>query len=240
MTRSDAARPAPRLEAVLFDFDGTLADSIPHIRASFRHASREVLGYELPDEVLLRNVGMPLAAQMRILVEDEALAERLLQEYRAFNHATHDEMVRAFPGAHDVLMAVKEAGARLGLVTSKSRPIAERGIALLEMDDAFDVVVTADDVAAHKPDPAPVLRALDVLGVPPERAAYVGDSPADVASAKAAGVLAVAATWGVASRERLLEAGPDVVVESLADVPAALGLATARGSTARGSTARGG
>lgn len=234
MTRSDAARPAPRLEAVLFDFDGTLADSIPHIRASFRHASREVLGYELPDEVLLRNVGMPLAAQMRILVEDEALAERLLQEYRAFNHATHDEMVRAFPGAHDVLMAVKEAGARLGLVTSKSRAIAERGIALLEMSDAFDVVVTADDVAAHKPDPTPLLHALGAIGVPPEHAAYVGDSPADVASAKAAGVLAVAATWGVASRERLIEVGPDVVVESLADVPAALGLATARGSTARG------
>lgn len=234
MTKSDAARPSTPLEAVLFDFDGTLADSIPHIRASFRHASRAVLGRELPDEVLLRNVGMPLAAQMRILVEDEALAERLLQEYRAYNHATHDEMVRAFPGAHDVLMAVKEAGARMGLVTSKSRAIAERGIALLEMDHAFDVVVTADDVAVHKPAPTPVLYALDAIGVLPARAAYVGDSPADVSSAKAAGVLAVAATWGVASRERLLEAGPDVIVDSLADVPAALGLAPRRGSTARG------
>jgi len=232
MTRSDEDRSAQRLEAVLFDFDGTLADSIPHIRASFRHASREVLGRELPDEVLLRNVGMPLAAQMRILVDDEALAERLLAEYRAYNHATHDEMVRAFPGAHDVLARVREAGARTGLVTSKSRPIAERGIRLLGMDDAFDVVVTADDVAAHKPDPAPVLHALGVLGVRPERAAYVGDSPADVSSAKAAGVLAVAATWGVATRERLLEAGPDVIVDSLAEVLAALDLEATRSARA--------
>lgn len=230
MTRSDAARPVPRLEAVLFDFDGTLADSIPHIRASFRHASRAVLGRELPDEVLLRNVGMPLAVQMRLLSDDEATAQRLLEEYRAYNHATHDAMVKAFPGADEVLSALKEAGARIGLVTSKSRQIAERGLSLLGMRDAFEVVVTADDVSAHKPDPAPVLHALRALGVPPRRAAYVGDSPADIASAKAAGVLAVAATWGVASRDRLLEAQPDVIVDSLAEVLAALEAATTRGT----------
>lgn len=231
MTRSDAGRREPRLEAVLFDFDGTLADSIPHIRASFRHASRAVLGRELPDDVLLRNVGMPLAAQMRMLVDDEAVAQRLLEEYRAYNHATHDEMVRAFPGAHEVLAAVREAGAHVGLVTSKSRQIAERGLALLGMDESFDVVVTADDVASHKPDPTPVLHALDALGVQPERAAYVGDSPADVASAKAARVLAVAATWGVAPRERLLEARPDVIVDSIAEVLEALGMAIPRNTT---------
>lgn len=211
------------IDAVLFDFDGTLADSIPHIRASFRHAVREVLGEELPDEVLLRNVGMPLAQQMRILVDDEEVAERLLLAYRAFNHATHDEMVRAFPGAHEVLATIRSAGVRLGLVTSKSRPIAERGVALLGMDNAFDVVVTADDVTAHKPDPTPVLTALAALGVEASTAAYVGDSPADIAAAKAAGVRAVAATWGVAPRDRLIEAGPDIVVDSLDDLLDALG-----------------
>ncbi|MCX8006586.1 MAG: HAD-IA family hydrolase [Coriobacteriia bacterium] len=224
MTRSEARRPDGPLEAVLFDFDGTLADSIPHIRASFRHAVKEVLDREIPDEVLLRNVGMPLPTQMRILAGDEDVAERLLQAYRAYNHATHDEMVRAFPGAHEVLDAVRLAGARVGLVTSKSRPIAERGVRLLGMEDAFDVIVTADDVKRHKPDPEPVVHALAALGVSPSRAAYVGDSPADVASARAAGALAVAATWGVAPRERLEEARPDVVVESLLEVPVALGL----------------
>jgi pyrophosphatase PpaX len=229
MSRSSAAQPDGPVEAVLFDFDGTIADSIPHIRASFQHAVREVLGEEIPDEVLLRNVGMPLQRQMRILVDDEELAERLLQAYRAFNHATHDEMVRAFPGAHEVLAAVRASGARLGLVTSKSRPIAERGIRLLGMDGAFDVVVTADDVEAHKPDPAPVLHALAALGADANRAAYVGDSPADIASAKAAGTRAIAVTWGVASRERLMEAGPDLIVDTMDEVPAALGLSPTAG-----------
>lgn len=233
MTKSDGASPDGALRAVLFDFDGTLADSIPHIRASFQHAVREVLGRELPDEVLLRNVGMPLAQQMRILVDDEEVASRLLASYRAFNHATHDEMVRAFPGAHDVLAAIRAGGARVGLVTSKSRPIAERGIRLLGMEDAFDAVVTADDVEAHKPDPTPVLHALALLDVDARDAAYVGDSPADVASAKAAGAWAVAATWGVAPRERLIEAGPDLVVDSLEEVPEALGF-TARRRTRHG------
>ncbi len=209
---------AGHIEAVLFDFDGTIADSIPHILASFRHATQVVLGEALLDDVLLRNVGIPLAEQMRHLTDDEEVAARLLQAYRRFNHATHDEMVRAFEGAHDVLATLRGHGLATGLVTSKSAPIARRGIELLGLGDLFDVIITADDVERHKPDPLPVLRAAEALRIPSERTAYVGDSPADVQAARSAGAVAIAATWGVASRERLLAVEPDVVIDDLREL----------------------
>ncbi len=206
------------LRAVLFDLDGTVVDTIPHILASFRHATAEVFGEPLPDAKLLHHVGVPLARQMRYFTDDAAVAERLLEAYRVFNHATHDEMARLFPNTRQTLDTLASSGLAMGIVTSKSRLMADRALALFDLGRFFAVVVTADDTPVHKPDPLPVLRAAQALGVAPERCAYVGDSPADVAAALAAGALAVGATWGVAERERVEAAEPDVVIDDIADL----------------------
>lgn len=208
-----------RLDAVLFDFDGTLADTIPHILASFRHATTEVLGQAPPDEVLLYHVGIPLAQQMRLLADDEETAERLLVTYRAFNQATHDAMVRLYPGTVDVLQAIHDRGVPMGVVTSKSDLIARRGISLFGLDRFLSVIVSADDVSRHKPDPLPIVHAAGMLAVDPARVAYVGDSPVDVAAALGAGAVAIGASWGVASRERLEAAGPHHVLDDVRELP---------------------
>ncbi len=73
-----------------------------------------------------------------------------------------------------------------------------------------------EDTTEHKPDPAPLLKGLEFLGdVPPAEAAYVGDSPFDVAAAKAAGITSVAVSWGAFSEDTLREAGPDHLVEDI-------------------------
>lgn len=213
------------LEAVLFDLDGTVVDTIPHILASFRHATTEVLGRPLPDDVLLHHVGVPLARQMRLFTDDEDVAERLLAAYRSFNHATHDEMARLYPNTRATLSAIAAHGLPMGIVTSKSRAMATRALDLFDIGAYFAVVVTADDTEVHKPDPLPVLHAARLLGVEAARCAYVGDSPADVAAALGAGALAIAATWGVADRERLVAAGPDLVIDDIGALPAMLGFA---------------
>lgn len=210
--------------AVLFDLDGTVVDTIPHILASFRHATADVLGEALPDDVLMHYVGVPLARQMRYFTDDEEVAERLLASYREFNHRTHDQMARLYPNTRSALEALARSGMPMGIVTSKSRMMAQRAIDLFDLGGYFPAVVTADDTATHKPDPGPVLQGASLLGVEPSRAVYVGDSPADIESGNGAGAGTVAATWGVASRERLLAASPDAIINDISELPALLGI----------------
>lgn len=208
------------VDAVLFDFDGTLVDTIPLILDSFRHATREVLGEAVPDEVLGRNVGIPLKVQFAEFTDDEALADQLLRVYRQYNRANHDAQARLFEGVTEALAVLAERRMPMGVVTSKARDIAWQGIELFALGGFFTTVITMDDVVRYKPDPLPLVTAAQALGVDVTRTIYVGDSPHDVNAALAAGALAVAAPWGVASRERLLEARPHFVLDSIADLPA--------------------
>ena len=223
-TRIPSASRLAGPAAVLFDLDGTVVDTIPHILASFRHATADVLGEALPDDVLMHYVGVPLARQMRYFTDDEEVAERLLASYRDFNHRTHDEMARLYPNTLSALETLTRARVPMGIVTSKSRMMARRAIDLFGLGGYFPVVVTADDTATHKPDPGPVLQGAMLLGVEPSRAVYVGDSPADIESGIGAGTGTVAATWGVASRERLVAVSPDAIIDDISELPALLGI----------------
>lgn len=220
----DAASRLRDIDVVLFDLDGTIIDTLGLILTSFRHTTEVVLGSALPDQVLMRNVGVPLAQQMREFSEEHA--EELVRVYREHNARVHDDLVREYPGTEDALDALAEQGFRLGIVTSKSRPVAERGLACFGLGERFETLVAMEDTVAHKPDPAPVLLAAQRMGVSAARCAYVGDSPYDVGAANAAGALAIAAGWGVSDAETLLAARPACLLSTIAElVPL---LATAR------------
>jgi pyrophosphatase PpaX len=211
-----------RFPVVLFDLDGTMIDSGPMIVASMKHAAQEVLGLEIPEEVLTAAVGGPgLIAQMREL--DPARVDELVEAYRAHNEPLHDEL-EAFWEIVEVLPRLRAEGRSLGIVTAKrlvTVRLAFDHLAGLERN--FDVVVTSDDTERHKPDPAPILEALARLEKEPAQAAYVGDSPFDVRAAKAAQVFSVAVTWGgIHGRERLEEEEPDAVVDSAEELLAVL------------------
>jgi pyrophosphatase PpaX len=211
-----AAERLANVDAVLFDLDGTLIDTVELIRVSFRHATRVVLGASLPDEVTMAGVGMPLIRQMRDFSPENA--DELLRVYREFNAERHDGMVREYPGTAEVLSELRRRGLPLGIVTSKGTPMTLRGLRRFGLERYFDAVVTADDVPLHKPDPFPVRRAADLLAVAPERCAYVGDSPHDMQAALAAGAVAVAALWGAFPREQVLAPGPDAAIETLTEL----------------------
>lgn len=208
------------VRGLLFDLDGTIIDTIELILASARHASERVLGKALPDEVLRHNIGVPLRAQMGEYAPGDV--EALLAAYREHNDRVHDDLIDEYPGTEEALAQLASMGYPMGVVTSKSRPVAERGVRHFDLGRYFEFVVGFEDTEAHKPGPDPVLEGARRLGMSARNCMYVGDSPHDIESGKAAGAVTVAALWGPFP-ERVLEPRPDFAIERLGDLAVLLG-----------------
>jgi pyrophosphatase PpaX len=207
-------------DPILFDLDGTVIDSVALIRESHRYAVGAVLGTTLSDEELVANVGRPLIDQMRAFSQPHA--EELLRVYREWNHAHTADLLAAYAGVDGLLERLRAAGRTLGIVTSKSGPTAQLAFDVLPIRHHFDVIIDAEDSERHKPDPMPVLVALERLGVSPSRACYVGDAPFDIQAGAGAGLTTIAVTWGFFSREALQEFHPDHIVDTAAQLESVL------------------
>jgi pyrophosphatase PpaX len=199
-----------RFPVVLFDLDGTVIDSGAIILASMRHAAETVVGGEWSDDELMKAVGGPgLEAQMIAL--DPNRIDELVRVYRAHNEPLHDTLDYC-TGMDVVLAELTERGHRLGIVTAKRRVTVELAFARLPLEHLFETVVGGDETAKHKPDPEPLLLALERLGARADDAAYVGDSPFDMQAAKAAGLHAIGVSWGrIHTADKLTTA--DVVID---------------------------
>lgn len=205
------------LDPILLDLDGTVIDSVALIRESHRHAVRTVLGEDWPDERLVANVGRPLLEQMSAFSPERA--EELYRVYRVWNHAHTAELLLAYEGIEQMLISLRSAGRRLGIVTSKSHDAVDLAWRVLPwLAGLFDVVIAAEDSVRHKPEPDPILEALSRLGATPEGSCYVGDAPFDIRAGRAAGVTTIAVSWGFFSRSILTAEAPDAVAETPADL----------------------
>ena len=212
--------PARPVSAVLFDWDGTLANSF----ATTRYASLSVFGhfgirmnearyqatYQPNWHETYRQLGIPEDRW------DEAGAiwrERYLER----SHA-----VDLFPDVLDALAMLAERGLQLGVVTSADRQRFFEDLGRLELADRFGVLVAFEDTRNKKPHPEGLLLALSRLGVEPRDALYVGDRPEDIAMGKRAGTLTAAVVSNFSSEKMLRSAGPDFLLEALRDLPGAL------------------
>ncbi|MDD2496556.1 MAG: HAD-IA family hydrolase [Desulfitobacteriaceae bacterium] len=201
-----------RIDTALFDLDGTVTDSLPLIRRTYFSVFQEMC---IPwgDEDVMKLIGLPLKEIGRIMAgagkEDE-----FFDTYQRHYRETHDKLMDLFPGARKVLHELRQNRYALGIVTSKSRYGADMTLSLLDLNNFFDVVITADDSEKHKPNPDPVLVALKKLNKTAEKAVYVGDSPFDIMAGNGAGVTTIAVTWGMADKTELLKHNPNKIVDS--------------------------
>jgi pyrophosphatase PpaX len=197
--------------AVLFDLDGTLVDTVPFILAGVRHAF-ETEPHGPSDAEWLAGIGTPLRTQLAQFASPERI-ELLFQRYRAFWLQNHDAETRLFPGAGELVRALKAAGHPIGVVTAKTETGAERTLRHVGLRDQVDVIVAADTVEKCKPDPMPVRYALGQVGRAPGEAVMIGDSPHDLAAGRGAGTVTVGVCWGAASREVLAPLADHLLVE---------------------------
>jgi pyrophosphatase PpaX len=203
-----------RWPVVLFDFDGTLADTIPLIVASYHHT---LAASSLPpvDDVEVRSwIGRPL--QPVLEERYPGRGEELTGVYRAWNLANHDELIQVVAGMTELLDDLHTAGARTGVVSSKRAETVRLGLRAVALAGRIDVVAGQDEVTHHKPHPEPLLYAARQLRVAAADCVYVGDATVDVEAARAAGMGAVAVTWGAGEPALLSVAGPDAIVDDVA------------------------
>ena len=208
----------PPFRAILFDLDGTLIDSLRLILDSYHHTLAE---HGLParsDEDWLKGVGTPLTAQLAEWRDELGTLEAMIATYREYNLKHHDRMVTVYPGVMGAVREIKAAGLQTGLVTSKNRQGALRGLTLVGLEALMDVLVCADEVTNPKPHPEPVEKAVYLLGTDPGTTLYVGDSVHDMHSGRAAGVRTAAALWGPFGRAHLEESKPDYWLEAPRDL----------------------
>ncbi len=212
----------PLYQAVVFDLDGTVVDSVELIIVSFQHAILKVLGREISREDSIAWVGMPLREQMERFSSEHA--DELVEVYREFNHREHDRMLTLYEGIEDLLHSLRKAGVKVGLVTSKSRFTTQMAFDLTGIEAYFQAVVCAGEASGNKPAPDPILACLEQLGVAPCASVYVGDSPADIQAGLAAGSAAMAVSWGVFPPERLEAEKPDALVHTIPELADMLGV----------------
>ncbi len=215
----------PRFATLIFDLDGTLADTLPLIYESFNDAFVPITGKPLSPEEIRALFGPPDNYVIRNVLDPEHHDEAI-GRYVATYERRHRDLVELFEGIDALLADAHAAGIKLAVVTGKSRNTALMTLDILGVLDRFDVVYAGDDVDRQKPDPMALIMALaDLAHDDSARAAMIGDSAADILAGKGAGVVTIGVLWGVPDHSDLLVAGPDIVCESVSDLRAAVGLA---------------
>jgi pyrophosphatase PpaX len=220
LVTTSASDARPRFATVLFDLDGTLADTIPLIVASYQHAFRTVLAEEVAEARARAWIGRPLLPAL--LEESPEHGVELDRVYREWNLANTGRLIRRYDGVPELLEQLAAEGVTIAVATSKRRETARLALVGVGIDHLVDVVAALEDTTAHKPAPDPLLHAADALGVDPGVCVYVGDATVDVLAARAAGMSAVAVTWGAGERDALAATGPDALVDTVPDLAAYL------------------
>lgn len=201
-----------RFSTVLFDLDGTLVNTNELIIASYDHVFRSCLNLTVPRETITTHIGETLFKTMASY--DAERAEELVECYRTFNHAHHDELIQRYEGVQEAIHELHAAGVKLAVVTSKNTKLAQRGLQVAGLDPYFDLVIGVDLVERPKPDPQSIHLACEKLGAQPgPDVLMMGDTHFDIRTGRNAGVKTICVGWTIQDRAELEALQPDYWVE---------------------------
>ncbi|GFZ31629.1 pyrophosphatase PpaX [Clostridium zeae] len=200
------------IKAVLFDLDGTLLDTNELIINSFKHVFENILKIQVSEAEITKKFGMPLSSSFKDYTDSRI--DELVVAYRAYNEERHDTMCYAFDGVKELLDKLKGMGIKIGIVTSKRKKLAEKGMKIAGILEYMDVIITPECTENHKPHGEPALKACSELNILPSEAIMVGDSHLDIMCGKSAGCQTCAVEYTVLPIETLVNQQPNYFIKT--------------------------
>jgi pyrophosphatase PpaX len=198
------------LSCVIFDIDGTLTRTNELIFASFNHVAAKYLGREYAPHEIIALFGPPEEGAVEALFGRERM-DAIMDELCTFYERHHASLASLHPGIDAVLAYLKSRGITLAVFTGKGRRTTRITLDALHIAHYFDLIVSGNDVARHKPDPEGIRKVLAAYSLAPSEALMVGDSLADIKASQASGVPVAAVVWDSYDRDRVLQAGANFV-----------------------------
>ncbi|WP_053220075.1 HAD family hydrolase [Virgibacillus senegalensis] len=205
------------MKAIIFDFDGTLANTLPINIFGFQEVFKKFDQKDYSKEQIKDMFGPPEPELIEQNLESDNLDEAVSFYYQQYEDH-HNRLVDKNEEIEQLLSTLKERGLKLGVVTGKSRKSFEYSLAELDMKRYFDVLITGDDVEKAKPAPEGIQRALQKVDISIDDAMYVGDSDDDMQAGKEAGVYVGAAKWLPEYQSSEYSVEPEAIFEKTADL----------------------
>lgn len=204
------------IKALLFDFDGTLLDTNELIIQTFMYVLEDRFPGQYSPQDCINFIGPSLKETFEQITPNEV--DEMTAKYREWNLAHHDELVTEFDGVLPTLEQLKNQDIRLAIVSTKRRDTIEKGLSLMGAGHLFELVIGLEDVRHVKPNPEPVLLAIEKLGVNKEDVMMIGDNYHDIEAAKNAGVLSAGVAWSIKGEDFLKQYNPDYILQHMSDL----------------------
>ena len=207
-------------QAIIFDFDYTLADSSQGVVKCVNCALHDLGLPQAPPDAICQTIGLPLADVFTKLAgqDDAAQSQEFVRLFKKYADEVMADLTVLYPAVDPTMRLFKQQGKKLGIVSTKFRYRIECVLRRDHARDWFDVIVGGEDVASHKPDPEGLCQAITSLQCSPAQTLYVGDSVVDAETARRAGVAFVAVLSGVTSRNEFESYPVAGIVENLSEL----------------------
>ncbi len=205
-------------KSVLFDLDGTICDTNQLILQSLRHVLSSENFTDVSDTSLLTYWGKPLYYQLHKFLPDRNDYDLLVQRYRMFYNDNQPAYLTEFSGIREMLEELLFANKVVGIVTSKLTRFAVETLDYLDYSKYFKFVIGCDQVKNVKPNPEPILKAIEITGHKKDEIIYIGDNVDDIVAARKSNISSAVVGWSLTDRMILLNESPDFIFEKSSDI----------------------
>lgn len=206
------------IKNIIFDFDGTLADSKQCSVLATQQAFVQ-LGLQKPSEKVIEYyMGVPIEVSFKEIANIElqdTMFENLLTSFRQAYKELENDTLSVFPNIPEVLQSLIQQGKQLFVVSSKKSDVLLRNLQTLDIDKYFKGIIGSDKVTNYKPHPEGILKLVELYSLKPSETIMIGDATFDLQMAKAAGIHSCGVTWGSHQKDKLQEEKPTFLVDEV-------------------------